>query len=185
MGFFFSTVGLVCNAQTSPTFLGDPKTKTAVTCEETGISLRHFLTRFRTQVPLYCDDNCAELKLQVRLHQRPLAEVMTTLAALVPGSGSLRIQAGYKLKMSPDAVKQRAQWWETYLQVRDAELEEIKRFWTREARLSPAQRPFDEPAKQDPHSLTLSDQRIFFNELPDDLLSHWKNRSSSLLFRLP
>ncbi len=65
--------------------------------------------------------DCADLKLQVRLNNRPLRTLMTALAEMVPGVWT-RTPHGYQLAMAKQAADARAEWWRLFLGEREKSL---------------------------------------------------------------
>ncbi len=65
--------------------------------------------------------DCADLKLQVRLNNRPLRVLMTALAQMVPGTWT-RTPHGYQLAMTRGAATARSEWWNLFLGEREKAL---------------------------------------------------------------
>ena len=65
--------------------------------------------------------DCADLKLQIRLNNRPLRTLMTALAQMVPGVWT-RAPHGYQFAMTKGAVTARAEWWRLFLGEREKAL---------------------------------------------------------------
>ena len=67
---------------------------------------------------LTASHNCNELKLQIRLNQRPLRVLMQALAEMLPGKWT-RTPAGYELAMTNTAANLRSEWWRLFLGERE------------------------------------------------------------------
>ena len=65
--------------------------------------------------------DCADLKLQVRLNNRPLRVLMQALAEMVPGTWT-RTPHGYQLAMTREAATARSEWWRLFLSEREKAL---------------------------------------------------------------
>ena len=65
--------------------------------------------------------NCADLKLQVRLDNRPLRTLMGALAEMLPGTWT-RTPHGYQISMTKQAAADRTEWWKLFLGEREKAL---------------------------------------------------------------
>jgi len=90
--------------------------KRQISVEATGITLRQLLQAVSTKESnLTCEQNDREVKLQVRLINRPLLSLMTALSDLLPGEWIYNEeQKTYLLRMTTNAEHKRTVWWRTY-----------------------------------------------------------------------
>ena len=65
--------------------------------------------------------DCADLKLQIRLNDRPLRTLMAALAQMVPGTWT-RTPHGYQFAMTREAATARSEWWRLFLGEREKAL---------------------------------------------------------------
>jgi len=70
---------------------------------------------------LTASSDCADLKMQIRLNNRPLRTLMTALAQMLPGVWT-RTPHGYQLGMTKEAANARAEWWRLFLGEREKAL---------------------------------------------------------------
>ena len=64
---------------------------------------------------------CADLKMQIRLNNRPLRVLMQAFAQMVPGVWT-RTPHGYQFSMTAQAVSYRSEWWHLFLGEREKAL---------------------------------------------------------------
>ena len=120
---------------------------------------------------LTADPNCADLKLQVRLNNRPLRTLMTALAQMLPGVWT-HTPRGYQLAMTKEAANARAEWWLLFLGEREKALiaqrqavlaaMETMGYRRKDSDLDPEQS--DRAVEKD-----MADQHDFFHALPPAL----------------
>ena len=115
--------------------------------------------------------DCADLKLQVRLNNRPLRTLMTALAEMVPGVWE-RTPHGYQLSMTKQAADARTEWWRLFLGEREKSLVRQRRLVlaameTKAQRLKetdPDLEQWNQAAEKE-----VADQHDFFHSLPQPL----------------
>lgn len=120
----------------------DTMLKRSISYEGIGVSLEYVLQGLsKDGVHLACDAECAQQKLQLRIHQRPLYQVMEALAELLPGEWvSTGTKGSYMLRMAPKAVQRRRRWWEVFNEERTGDFANL-----RNALLQAIQRPVTTP----------------------------------------
>ena len=114
---------------------------------------------------------CADLKLQVRLNNRPLRVLMRALAQMLPGTWT-RTRHGYQLDMTKEAVSERAEWWRLFLGEREKALalqrQAVLTAMQTKARRRQANDP--DPEQSDRAVETdMADRHDFFHSLPPAL----------------
>ena len=115
--------------------------------------------------------DCADLKLQVRLNNRPLRTLMTALAQMVPGVWT-PTPHGYLLSMTKEAADARSEWWRLFLGEREKALT-VQRQAVQAAMQTKARRRQIEDPEPEPsdHAVeeTMANQHDFFHSLPEAL----------------
>ena len=116
-----------CQAQSlksvnvEPSLAEDVRLQQRVSVEATGIPLEELLARLSSkELRLTAGRSCAAQKLQVRLKERSLLQVMQSLSELLPGGWQAKTaHDGYILNMSARAVDRREAWWRAFLTERE------------------------------------------------------------------
>lgn len=98
-----------------------------ISLEELGVPLSELLQGVSGSASeggprLTCGSSCADLKLQIRLKQRPLRALMKALAEMLPGTWH-HDGKNYRLEMDSKAVGRRDRWWQLFLGERERALE--------------------------------------------------------------
>ena len=115
--------------------------------------------------------DCADLKTQIRLDNRPLRTLMTALAQMVPGVWT-RTPHGYQLSMTRQAATARSEWWSLFLGEREkalaAQRQAVRAAMQTKARRRQADDPETEPSD---HAVEeeVANQHDFFHTLPPAL----------------
>ena len=115
--------------------------------------------------------DCANLKMQIRLNNRPLRTLMTALAQMVPGVWT-PTPHGYQLSMTKQAADARAEWWSLFLGEREkalaAQRQAVLAAMQTKARRRQADDPETEPSD---HAVEeeMANQHDFFHTLPEAL----------------
>lgn len=115
--------------------------------------------------------DCADLKLQVRLNNRPLRTLMTALAQMLPGVWT-RNPHGYQLAMTKQAADARAEWWRLFLGEREKALAIQRRAVLAAMQTKGYRRKDSDPDPEQSDRAVeadLADQRDFFHTLPPTL----------------
>jgi len=165
-------------AQLGPPVLeSDPRLVRRVSLNLAGDSLADVLRMVSTdKLRLHCDRECADMKVQIHVENRPIASLMRALGDLLPGDWQPTVgNSGYLLIMSPSAVHKRDRWWKLYLAERARALDNQRLAILTALRQGP-ERPIPgapEPAERsDPRA---QQERIshheFFSSLPATLQS--------------
>ncbi|MBC8135641.1 MAG: hypothetical protein H8F28_07135 [Fibrella sp.] len=126
---FFSSVGVVYAAPFHPegVLAADEMPTKVLTVEEiqneprlqekrtvtvVGKPMEELLKQLESEgIVLTCSVTCQDQKVDLRLKDRPLREIMTALAELVPGNWQKRGENHYELVMDSEAVDKRRRWW--------------------------------------------------------------------------
>ncbi len=115
-------VAVAVFAQSKPNGLdADPRLNHKMSLSVTGESLAEVLKRASSdKLNLLCGRECADLKLHIRLEDRPLISLMHAIATMVPGEWQpLTGDSGYLFVMAEEAVGRRNRWWKLYLAERE------------------------------------------------------------------
>ena len=102
------------NSSVSPSQLArDPRLSRKVTVEETGIALKDLARKLSDEkLTMVAQRDSAELKLQIRLIQRPLRDVMNSIATVLSGDWELSPEKNsYLFRQSYTMVSRRRRWW--------------------------------------------------------------------------
>ncbi len=123
------------------------------------------------QLVLTSSHKCEDLKLQIRLKQRPLRVLMTALAEMLPGKWT-RTDDGYMLAMTDKAVLARAEWWRLFLGEREKALAAQRQIILAAMETKARRRQADDPDPE--HSdraidEEMANQHDFFYSLPEAL----------------
>lgn len=126
------------------------------------------------QVRLSAGGSCADLKLQMQLHNRSLRSVMAALAQLVPGEWVVPtgrdgkpLPNAYELDMTESAQAERRDWWNLFLSERASQLARMRE---QTLRLMRGQRVAGEQHNiSDEINAQMQNSHDFFKLLPDDL----------------
>lgn len=155
----------------------DARLKTKLSADYLCIDLKS-LCRLLSQKSLVIKPHkdCQDTKIQCRLTSRTRAEVMRLLAEWLPGTWEqLPNNVGYQLVRTGKATKQKREWWDTFLQVREAAYKAQADRMLAEMRVPPEQRPIEViRPKNDPLADKLPPptdpnvERAFFNLLPEE-----------------
>ncbi len=107
----------------------DTRLDRQISLHEIGIPLNSLLIKVNhDDLALAADRNCDTLKLHLNLLNRPVRQLMNSLAQLVPGAWYHAPDGkGYILRMSQSAVSRRQRWWNLFLGERQRLWEEIPR----------------------------------------------------------
>lgn len=113
--------------------------------------------------------DCANLKLQIRLNNRPLRTMMMALAQMVPGVWT-RTTHGYQFAMTKQAAAARAEWWRLFLGERDKVLA-LQRQAVLAAMQTKANRRKASDQEQSDQAIEtdVANQHDFFHSLPPAL----------------
>jgi hypothetical protein len=105
----------------------DARLDRRVSVHEIGLPLRSLLLKIgQPDLSFAADHNCDTLELHVNLLDRPVRQLMTSLAKLVPGYWSHTADGkGYVLRMNWRAASRRQHWWDLYLGERQRVLQKI------------------------------------------------------------
>gem|GEM_PF-1946803 len=115
--------------------------------------------------------DCADLKLQIRLNNRPLRTLMTALAQMLPGKWT-RTPHGYHLAMTKEAATARSEWWRLFLGEREKALALQRQavLSAIQAKAHPRQASNPDPEQSDQAvEADVSNQHDFFQSLPPAL----------------
>lgn len=156
----------------------DARLDRPVTLDEISVPLDELLREVSREeggdrLRLEAGADCADLKVQVRLNQRPLRVLMRALAEMLPGAWRRDdVRGGYRLEMNRVAVDRRAEWWRLFLGEREKALAAQKLAALDAMRQEPYRR---RPSDPDPEH---SDRQVeaafghhqeFFHALPPDM----------------
>ena len=150
------------SADTKPTTDAKPSADTKPSAAEKTNSDKILLT---------ASHNTADLKLQIRLNQRPLRVLMQALSDLLPGKWT-KTDDGYNLSLTDKAAVARAEWWRLFLGERDKALalqrQAMLSAMQTKARRRQANDPEPEPSD---HAIEeeQANQHDFFTTLPQAL----------------
>lgn len=85
------------------------------------------------ELVLTCDTDCAEQKLQLRVNDRPLWQIMEAVARLLPGTWKRSPkEASYTLLMDSSWVQRRRRWWDLFVKEHARALEAQRQHIRRE-----------------------------------------------------
>jgi hypothetical protein len=158
----------------------EPAFLRTVSIDGIGMPLREVVNKLSGAVRLTCGKNCEELKVQMRVREKPLSSVMKSLAELVPGDWkSDGGGTGYTLEMSPEWTAKRARWWSLYNAARQRGLEAM-----RQALKDELEKPFDERHEIDGPGLReqIVDEHSFFTSLPEAIRKRIVDRLDEVSF---
>ena len=158
----------------APPLEDDTRLNAVVDVQAVGITLPNLLKQVApTSLTLKTDSLCAEQKIQLSLHKRPLRTLMQSLATLLPGTWEpLADKSGYILRMSPVAAHRRDKWWALFLQEREQQLAALRAAVLEAMRTPPHHRKPDDPNPEhsDPGiEAQIASQKGFFNALSPGL----------------
>lgn len=93
----------------------DARLQNKITASAKGVALHDLLKQWREeyQISLTADRHTDGQKLQFRLRERPLGEVLTGIAELLQGEWKPEGK-GYRLVRTPEAVAYAKEWWKHY-----------------------------------------------------------------------
>jgi len=120
---------------------------------------------------LTASSDCTDLKLQIRLNNRPLRVLMTALAQMLPGAWT-RTPHGYQLAMTKQAADARAEWWRLFLGEREKALALQRQAVLAAMQTKPQRRPDGGPDPEQSDRAVEADvanQHDFFHSLPPAL----------------
>jgi len=165
------------SAQQSLLLTDDIRLKTKASADYVCIDLKGFCQLLSEKsLVIKAHNECQETKLQCRFNGRTRANIMQMLAEWLPGSWEkLPNDTGYQLVRTGRATKQKKEWWETFLRVRQRAYQAQAERLLEEMRVTPQQRPIEVirskensddgmPPLPDPNK-----ERAFFNVLPDNI----------------
>ena len=112
--------------------------------------------------------DCADLKLQIRLNNRPLRTLMTALAQMLPGKWT-RTPHGYQLSMTKQAAYARSEWWHLFLGEREKALAVQRRAVLTAMQTKARRRQIGDPDPEQSDRVVeenTADQHDFFYSLP-------------------
>ena len=115
--------------------------------------------------------DCADLKMQIRLNNRPLRTLMTALAQMVPGTWT-RTPHGYQLSMTKEAADARTEWWRLFLGERAKALALQRQAVLTSMQTKARRRQIGDPDPEQANRAVeenLADQHDFFYSLPPTL----------------
>ena len=115
--------------------------------------------------------DCADLKLQARLNNRPLRTLMTALAEMVPGVWT-RTPHGYQLAMTKQAVNARSEWWRLFLGEREKALALQRQAVLAAMQTTAYRRKASDPDPEQSDlavEMDVANQHDFFHSLPEPL----------------
>ncbi len=116
--------------------------------------------------------DCADLKLQVRLNNRPLRTLMTALAEMVPGVWT-PTPHGYQLSMTKQAADARSEWWRLFLGEREKALALQRQAVLAAMQTKAERRKASDPDPEEPSDPAVEEdvanQHDFFHSLPETL----------------
>src|SRR5262249_51321226 len=106
----------------------DPRLARQVTITETGISLKALLHQLSDQhleftvLPI-----CQEQKLQIRMKQRPLRALLSSIAELLGGEWTpMQDKTGYRFCQSDATILRRRRWWSLFQAEREEALADLR-----------------------------------------------------------
>ncbi len=111
-----------------PAYLSDSRLDKKVSVEATGVSLKQFVKSFGlTGLTLGTIDNCKELKVQARIVNRPVKEIMSSLAELFQGKWeTLPEKKGYYFTLTKKTLDKREGWWNHFQAERERAIGDLK-----------------------------------------------------------
>jgi hypothetical protein len=162
------------SAQRAPDSVADLRLKRPVTLDGVGIPLKDLLQRLSAKdLALSCDRECAEQKLQLRLKNHPVGEIMQALADMLLGSWQAveenKVPKGYKLVLKTSAISERNRWWQLFLQAQRESLEPTIKALVTSMRSGPINEVVPDDTRNNPAFVSAADHKAFYNSLPADL----------------
>ena len=115
--------------------------------------------------------DCADLKMQIRLNNRPLRMLMTALGQMVPGVWT-PTEHGYQLSMTRQAADARSEWWRLFLGEREKALAVQRQAVLAAMQTKARRRQLDDPEPEaSDHAVEeeMANQHDFFPTLPPAL----------------
>ena len=178
------------SAQKAPETIADVRLKRPVTLDVVGIPLKELLQRLSAKdLALSCDRECAEQKLQLRLKNHPVGEIMQALADMLPGSWQAveenRVPKGYKLVLKTSAISERSRWWQLFLQAQRESLEPTKQALLASMRSGPVNEVVPDDLRNNPAFVSAADHKAFYNNLPADLQQTLAERMDDITLYQP
>jgi hypothetical protein len=126
----------VASAPAVETFATDKRLEQAISLQVTGIPIGELLQKLSSPtLQLQAGRSCQEQKVQIRLKQRSLRDLLQSLAQLLPASWEpLDHNRGYRLKFADAANISRQRWWDLFLSERERTLAERRDLVLRQIR---------------------------------------------------
>lgn len=111
-------------AMTVDEIKNDPRLQPRRTITAIGVPMGELLKRLEGEgIALTCSVTCRDQKIQLRFKDRPVHEIMTALAEMLPGAWQKRGEKQYELVMDSDALDKRRRWWLLFERARSAGLQ--------------------------------------------------------------
>ena len=108
----------------------DPRLDKHITVDAIGVPLNQLGSKLSSgDLEINISPKCANQRLQISFHDRPLRTLCRAIAELMPGYWKPYANGrGYSFYMTDKALAQREEWWRLYMKQHDAALEAQRRY---------------------------------------------------------